>query len=221
MDFFRHKNALVGKKARIGAGTRIWAFTNIQDGAVIGKGCNICDGCFIESGVVVGDHVTLKNGVAVFKGVILEDQVFCGTHCVFINDRHPRSHRQDSWLLEKTLVKKGAAIGSNATILCGVTIGEYAVVGAGSVVTHDVPGYSIVVGNPVVFKGYACQCGRTLRNLKCSCGLTYKKNDQPFDSPRSKGRGSLRVDSEGPARGGPSKSQKSTRSFLPISPIHA
>ncbi|HLD69284.1 MAG TPA: acyltransferase [Candidatus Omnitrophota bacterium] len=174
MKYFQHKKALVGKKAKIGEKTLIWAFTNIQDGAVIGRGCKICDGCFVESGVIIGNFVTLKNGVAVFKGITLEDDVFCGANCTFINDRHPRSHHKD-WLLEKTLVRKGAAIGTNATLLCGITIGEYAVVGAGSVVTKDVAPYTIVIGNPARVKGYACQCGRTLgENLQCSCGLNYR-----------------------------------------------
>ena len=146
--YFKHKTALIGPKVNIGEGTRIWAFTNIQQEVAIGKGCKISDGCFIESGVVIGNHVTLKNGVAVFEGVTLEDDVFCGTNCVFINDRHPRSNRKDLFSLEKTLIRQGASLGSNATIMCGVTIGRYAVVGAGSVVIMDVPDHTIVVGNP-------------------------------------------------------------------------
>lgn len=176
---FQHEKSLVGKKAQIGEKTRIWAFVNIQDGAVIGAGCNICDGCFIEKGAVIGNHVTLKNGIAVFDGIVLEDDVFCGANCAFINDRYPRSHRKDSWALEKTLVKKGATIGTNATILCGIVIGEYAVVGAGSVVTKDVAAHTIVVGNPAKVMGFACQCGRTLQDsLKCSCGLKYKSRNE-------------------------------------------
>lgn len=179
MKYFRHSKSLVGKKAKIGEKTRIWAFANIQDGAVIGRGCKIGDGCFVESGVVVGNFVTLKNGVAVFKGITIEDDVFCGANCAFINDRYPRSHRKDRWVLEKTLIKKGSTIGTNATILCGITIGEYAVVGAGSVVTKDVAPHTIVVGNPARVKGYACQCGRTLgKNLKCPCGLNYQSNSR-------------------------------------------
>ena len=174
MKYFRHKTALLGPKAKIGEKTKVWAFVNIQDGAVIGKSCKICDGCFIEKGVVIGDYVTLKNGISVFEGVTIEDDVFCGAHAAFINDRYPRSHRKDPWVLEKTRIKKGATIGSNATILCGVTIGEYSVVGAGSVVTKNVKPYTIVVGNPACFKGYACQCGRKLSDtLRCSCGLSY------------------------------------------------
>ena len=179
MKYFRHKTALVGPKALIGEKTRIWAFTNIEDGAIIGKHCNICDGCFVEKGAVIGNHVTLKNGIAVFDGITLEDDVFCGANTAFVNDRHPRSHRKDPWILEKTMVKKGATIGSNATVLCGIAIGEYAVIGAGCVVTKNVPPHAIFIGNSAEFKGYACRCGRKLDNsLKCSCGLLYTLTEQ-------------------------------------------
>jgi UDP-2-acetamido-3-amino-2,3-dideoxy-glucuronate N-acetyltransferase len=172
--FFKHPKALVAPGAKIGSGTRIWAFSNIQKGAVIGKGCNICDGCFVERGAKIGNHVTIKNGVNIFEGVVLEDDVFCGMNTAFINDRYPRSHREDAWTLEGVLVKKGATLGSNATILCGITIGRYALVGAGSVVTRDVPDHAIVAGNPARPCGQACVCGRKLGvNLKCSCKREY------------------------------------------------
>lgn len=183
MKYFQHEKALVNPKAQIGENTRIWAFVNIQDGVLIGKNCKICDGCFVERGAVVGDFVTLKNGVCVFEGVSLEDDVFVGAHVAFINDRYPRSHRGDPWVMERTLVKKGATLGANATLMCGIIVGEYAVVGAGSVVTKNVPAYTIVVGNPAKPKGYACRCGLKLivlgkekaskRSLRCSCGLKY------------------------------------------------
>ncbi len=179
MKYLKHKTALIGKKAKIGPKTKIWAFVNIQDGAVIGTHCNICDGCFIEKGAMIGNHVTIKNDVAVFEGITLEDDVFCGANVAFINDRYPRSHRKDPWVLEKTTVKKGATIGANATILCGVTIGEYAVIGAGSVVTKDVAPFVIVLGNPARPKGYVCRCGRKLNSvLRCSCGLQYAQGKQ-------------------------------------------
>ena len=170
---------MVHPDAQIGEGTRLWANTNIQAKAVIGEGCNICDGSFVENGAVVGNHVTIKHHVSIFDGVTIEDEVFIGSNIAFINDRYPRSHRKDQWLLEKTLVKKGATIGTNAVILCGLTVGAYAVVGAGSVVTKDVPDYGIVVGNPARVKGYACQCGLTLKkNLRCECGLRYQAKPQ-------------------------------------------
>jgi len=175
----RHPTALINPGAKIGEGTRIWAFVNIQDGAVIGKNCNVCDNCYVEKGSLIGDHVTLKNGVSIFEGITLEDDVFCGAQVTFINDRFPRSHRQDRWTLEKVLVKKGATIGSNATVMCGITIGSYAVIGAGSVVTRDVPDYTIVAGNPAQFKGYACRCGKKLgEDLRCACGMAYQKKGQ-------------------------------------------
>ncbi|MBF0512345.1 MAG: N-acetyltransferase [Candidatus Omnitrophica bacterium] len=175
MSFFKHERALVHPEAKIGKDTRIWANANVQEGASIGDHCNICDGCYVERGVVVGNDVTVKNGVALFEGVTLEDDVFVGANAVFINDRNPRSHRTDAWVLEKTLVQKGATLGANATIMCGVTIGSYAVVGAGAVVLHDVGAHHIVVGNPARKIGYACRCGqRLIEPLKCSCGLAYQ-----------------------------------------------
>ncbi len=174
MSFFKHERALVHPGAQIGEGTRIWANANILEGAVIGGHCNIGDGCYVERGAIVGNHVTLKNGVALFDGVTLQDDVFVGAGAAFINDRNPRSHRSDAWVLEKTLVQKGATIGANATVMCGVTIGTYAVIGAGAVVIKDVPNYNIVVGNPARKAGYACRCGRTLNDkLKCACGASY------------------------------------------------
>lgn len=174
-EFFKHPQAIVEPGAKVGEGTRVWAFTNVKEGSVIGRSCNICDNCYIEKGAVLGDHVTLKNGVNVFEGVTLEDDVFCGAHTAFTNDRRPRSHNNGRWSLEKTLVKKGATIGSNATILCGLTIGEYAFVGAGSVVTRDVAAYALVVGNPAIFVGYVCRCGQRLnQDLRCACQLTYQ-----------------------------------------------
>ncbi len=175
MSFFTHERALVHPKAQIGRGTRVWANANILEGAIIGENCNICDGCYVERGAVIGNHVTLKNGVAVFDGVTLEDDVFVGAGVAFINDRNPRSHREDPWVLEETLVKKGATIGANATVMCGVTIGAYAVIGAGAVVVKSVPNYTIVVGNPARWAGYACRCGRTLSDeFKCACGASYQ-----------------------------------------------
>lgn len=178
MGYFKHNQALVQEGARIGDGTRIWAFANIQAGAVIGEGCNVCDGSFIEKGAVIGSHVTIKHHVAVFDGVTIGDDVFVGSNVAFINDRYPRSHRADPWTLEKTVVKKGATLGSNSTILCGVTVGEYAVVGAGSVVTADVPPHRIVYGNPAESTGYACRCGRRLdERLQCPCGRRYTQEE--------------------------------------------
>lgn len=179
MDYFKHEQAIVGEGAQIGEGTRIWAFANIQAGAVIGKECNICDGSFVEKGAVIGDHVTIKHHVEVFDGITIEDDVFVGSNVAFINDRYPRSHRKDQWNLEKSIIKKGATIGSNSVILCGIIVGEYAVVGAGSVVTKNIPANTIVRGNPAKVQGYACYCGRRINDsLKCSCGKQYTLKNQ-------------------------------------------
>ena len=153
--FFKHETALVAPGAKIGDDTRVWAFANVLDGAVIGSKCNICDGCFVEGGAVIGNNVTLKNQVAVWQGVTLEDDVFVGHGVTFINDLYPRATAGDGklqteadWKVETTLVKKGASIGSGSTILARVIIGENAIVGAGSVVTKDVPPGAVVAGNP-------------------------------------------------------------------------
>ena len=182
MDYFKHEQALVEEGSQVGDGTRLWAFTNVQAGAVIGLECNICDGSFVEKGAVIGDHVTIKHHVEVFDGVKIEDDVFVGSNVAFINDRYPRSHREDEWILEKTVVKKGATLGSNSVILCGITVGEYAVVGAGSVVTKNIPAHAVVYGNPAKTEGYACCCGRKINDsLKCACGVQYTLKDQGLE----------------------------------------
>ncbi len=156
---YQHPQALVEEGAVIGEGTRIWAFTHVQKGAVVGRDCNICNGGFIESGAVVGDRVTIKHNVSVFEGVTIEDDVFIGSNIAFINDQYPRSRRAD-WTLLKTRIRQGATLGANAVILGGITVGRYALVGAGSVVTRDVPAYRLVRGNPAVIVGWVCRCGR-------------------------------------------------------------
>ena len=143
---FIHPSSDVQSK-QIGEGTRVWQFVVILSGAVIGRACNICSHCFIENQVVVGDRVTVKCGVQLWDGVTLEDDVCVGPNATFTNDRHPRSGNVD-YVMQRTVVRKGASIGANATILPGVTIGAGAMVGAGAVVTKDVPAGATVVGNP-------------------------------------------------------------------------
>lgn len=145
LKFFKHEQSLVESKT-IGQDTRVWAFVHILPGAHIGSQCNICDHVFIENNVVIGDRVTIKCGVQIWDGITLEDDVFIGPNATFTNDLFPRS-KQDFSLLQ-TIVKKGATIGANATILPGITIGENSMIGAGSVVTKDVPPNVLVVGNP-------------------------------------------------------------------------
>lgn len=151
-----HDRALVEPGARIGEGTRVWAFAHVLGGAVIGRDCNVCDGVFVENDVVIGDRVTLKCGVQVWDGVRLEDDVFVGPNATFTNDLFPRS-RQRPEKFEQTVVRKGASLGANCTILAGVEIGRNAMVGAGAVVTKDVPPYAVVVGNPAAIRGYVTE----------------------------------------------------------------
>jgi len=151
-DFFAHPQALV-ETAAVGAGTRVWAFAHILPGARIGADCNLCDGVFVEGNAVVGDRVTVKCGVQLWDGVVLEDDVFVGPNATFTNDHFPRSRQHPDGYL-KTIVRKGASIGANATILPGVTIGSRAMVGAGAVVTKDVPANAVVVGNPATICSY-------------------------------------------------------------------
>ncbi len=179
MNYFKHDKSIVDDGAEIGEETRVWAFAHVQNGAKVGSHCNICHGCYVEKGAVIGDHVTIKNNVSVFDGVTLEDDVFVGANVSFINDRLPRSNREDEWTLEKTLVKKGATIGAGAVIMCGITVGRYALIGAGSVLTKNVPQHAIFIGNPARFKGYVCYCGRPLNQYyRCDCGRKFTVDQQ-------------------------------------------
>lgn len=176
-DVFVHPSG-INDSAQVGAGTRIWAFAHVMKGAVVGRACNIGSTAFIESGAVLGDHVTVKNGVAVWDRVTLEDYVFLGPHAVLTNDPCPRSHPDyrgtpDDW--KPTLIREGASVGANAVVVCGSTLGAWSFVGAGSVVTRDVPDHGLVVGNPARRVGWVCRCGRRLPpQLACEgCGLRY------------------------------------------------
>jgi len=160
--FFVHESAYVDQPCVIGPRTNIWHFSHIMRDCVIGDGCNIGQNVVISPGCRIGGNVKIQNNVSVYTGVILEDDVFCGPSCVFTNVINPRSHvkRRDEY--RQTLVKKGASIGANATIVCGHTLGRYSFVGAGTVVTRDVPDYAMVVGNPARLVGWVCYCGGKL-----------------------------------------------------------
>lgn len=161
MNYFVHEKAIV-KTNNIGEDTKIWAFCNILEGAKIGKSCNICDGCFIEGEVVIGNNVTLKNGVYLWNGIRVEDNVFVGPAAVFTNDQYPRS-KNSNYVQKSTVLKKGCSIGANATILPGITIGEYALIGAGAVVTKDVPDFALAYGNPATVMGKVDKKGKVVK----------------------------------------------------------
>lgn len=179
MQIFIHPTAVVEEPKRIGPGTKVWHFSHIMAGAHIGADCIIGQNVFAASTVVVGDRVKIQNNVSLYDGVELEADVFCGPSVVFTNVTHPRSFVSRRMEFEKTLVRKGATLGANATILCGLTVGSYAFIGAGSVVTKDVPDHALMVGNPARLKGWVCRCGKQLRRggrqWRCTaCGLSYR-----------------------------------------------
>ncbi|MCX7025024.1 MAG: acyltransferase [Spirochaetes bacterium] len=179
-DYRKHESAYVDEGALVGIGTKIWHFSHIMGGARIGKNCSIGQNVNVGSKAVLGDSVKVQNNVSIYDDVVIEDDVFCGPSCVFTNVIHPRAfvERKNEYL--RTLVKKGAAIGANATIVCGTTLGEYCFVGAGSVVTRDVPAYAMVYGNPARMKGWMCRCGVKLGDdLACpECGKRYGKSNE-------------------------------------------
>jgi acetyltransferase-like isoleucine patch superfamily enzyme len=161
----------------VGPRSRVWAFAQIMAGASVGSDCNVCGHAFIESGARVGNRVTVKNAVLVWAGVTIEDEVFLGPNMLFTNVRDlrwARRPRPEHFL--PTLVRRGASIGANATIVCGVTIGEHALVAAGSVVARDVPAYALVIGTPARFRAWVCTCGERLpADLACSCGERFTR----------------------------------------------
>lgn len=175
---FVHEKALC-ESDEIGPRTRIWAFAHIMAGARVGADCNVCDHAFIESGAVVGNGVTVKNNVLIWDKVTIENDVFLGPNVVFTNDRNPRAAvKKAADDLVPTLVGRGATVGANATIVCGVNIGQNAFVGAGAIVTSDVLPFALVVGNPARRRGWVCVCGARLgAGFRCSCGRSYLEID--------------------------------------------
>ncbi len=148
--YFAHPNSLV-ESENIGANTRIWAFAVVQKNVIIGEDCNLCNGVYVENGVSIGNRVTIKNGISLWEGLKIEDDVFLGPHAVFTNDKFPRSKMHLGNFLS-TEIKMGASVGANSTVLCGITLGKYCLIGAGSVVTKSVPDFAVVAGNPARFK---------------------------------------------------------------------
>jgi UDP-2-acetamido-3-amino-2,3-dideoxy-glucuronate N-acetyltransferase len=180
-QFFVHESSYVDDGCRIGAGTKIWHFSHVMSGAVIGQRCNIGQNVVIAPDVVLGNNVKVQNNVSIYTGVILEDDVFCGPSMVFTNVVNPRSHVVRKHEYQRTRVGRGASLGANCTVVCGHDIGRYAFIGAGAVVTRNVPEYALVIGNPARIAGWMCECGVKLASgatppaeANCrACGLQY------------------------------------------------
>lgn len=194
--FYAHPTSDVSARAQIGDGTRIWQHCQVREDAIIGQNCILSKGVYIDAGVHIGNNVKIQNGISVYHGVTLEDGVFCGPHCVFTNDRIPRAINPDGslknpldWIVSQTLVRTGASIGAHATIVCGVTIGRWAMIGAGAVVTRDVPDHGLVYGNPARLHGFVCMCGEKLvqdlggehqNDVDMSCPKCYARVQIPL-----------------------------------------
>jgi len=164
-EYYKHESAFVEEDTEIGEDTNIWHLVHVREGASIGKNCNLGKDVYVGVDVEIGNNVKIQNGVSVYEGVKVEDDVFLGPHMTFTNDLYPRA-TNEGWDVVSTHVKKGASIGAHATIISGVEIGEYAMVGAGAVVTEDVPDFALVVGNPASINGFVCYCGEKLDDVK-------------------------------------------------------
>ena len=188
-----HSTAIVEPGAIIGKDTHIWHFAHVRAGAKIGTGCTIGKDAYIDTGVVIGDRCKIQNGVSIYDGVVLEDEVFVGPHVTFTNDLTPRA--VGHWQIAYTTVKKGASLGAHATILANTVIGEYAMIAAGAVVTHSVPAYMLVIGNPARVAGCVCQQGHTMRDVEstdgkklhhcpvCNVNITVERKPEPSRHP--------------------------------------
>ena len=177
-EYFVHPTSVVDDNVEIGEGTKIWHFSHIQSGARIGKNCSFGQNVNVSNNVIVGDGVKVQNNVSLYEGVVLEDYVFCGPSCVFTNDLTPRAKYPKGHAGYKpTVVEYGASIGANATVVCGHTIGRWALIGAGAVVTTNVPAHALMLGVPARQKGWACECGELLKDgLVCAkCGRKYQE----------------------------------------------
>ena len=179
-NYFAHESSFVDTGAIIGKDTKIWHFSHIMPGAVIGERCNLGQNVVVMNGVRIGNNVKVQNNVSIYEGVELEDDVFCGPSMVFTNVMNPRSHVSRKTEYRRTLVKRGASIGANATIVCGSTLGEFAFIGAGAVVVRDVPDFALMAGVPAKRLGWMCQCGERLPDTgdgTCkACGATYERS---------------------------------------------
>ncbi len=184
-----HSSSVVHESAEIGEGTQIWLFCQVRERTKIGKNCIFGKNVYVDSDVAIGDNVKVQNNVSIYVGVTIEDGVFCGPHVCFTNDKVPRAVNPDmspkgahDWEVSKTLVRQGAALGANSTIVCGITIGKWAMVGSGAVVTRNVPDHALVLGNPARIVGWVCSCGKKVAiddstgKGQCGCGRTLVKD---------------------------------------------
>ncbi len=198
MSYFAHPTAVV-ESSDIGDGTKIWHFAHVRQGSKIGKNCNVGKSVYVDTEARIGDNVKIQNFVSVYKGVVIEDDVFVGPSATFTNDLYPRAFVWDEEHVVSTLIRRGASIGANSTVICGVTIGEYAMVGAGSVVSRDVPPFALVLGNPAEVRNWICYCGRRLAKVlkesetgtiyrcdACSRDVEIKKGDADTVMQRGK-----------------------------------
>ncbi len=176
-EYRKHESAYVDEGAKVGAGTRIWHFSHVMPGALVGERCSIGQNVNIGGKAVLGNGVKVQNNVSIYDDVVIEDDVFCGPSMVFTNVNNPRAFIERKHEYRRTLVRRGASIGANATVVCGSELGEYCFIGAGSMVTKDVPDYALVYGSPARQRGWVCSCGVKLGDdLRCSeCGKGYRR----------------------------------------------
>ncbi len=181
-EFFVHESSYIDEGVAIGKGTKIWHFCHIQKGATIGKNCSMGQNVNIGNNVKIGNGVRIQNNVSVYEGVEIEDNVFCGPSCVFTNVTTPRAHFPVHGVYTKTLIKEGASLGANCTVVCGHTVGKSAMVAAGAVVTKNVRDYALMAGVPARQIGWVCECGKRLDNsLVCTCGRKYREADETLE----------------------------------------
>lgn len=182
MEYFVHESSYVDDNVSIGKGTKIWHFCHVQTGAALGEKCSLGQNVNVGNNVKIGNNVRIQNNVSIYEGVEIEDNVFCGPSCVFTNVTTPRSHFPVGGVYAKTLIKEGASLGANCTIVCGHTVGRSALIAAGAVVTKNVKDYALMVGIPAKQIGWVCECGNRLpETLNCFCGRVYALKDENLE----------------------------------------